>query len=38
MEIDFVEELNNWEVDDRALLKEGNVHWKLEGDGEQLVR
>lgn len=38
MEIDFVEELNNWDLDDRILLKEGNVRWQLGEDGEQLVR
>ena len=38
MEADFVEELNSWDVDDRALLKEGNVRWSLEKDGEQLVQ
>lgn len=34
MEIDFVDELNDWDVDDRALFKEGNVRWYTGEDGE----
>ena len=38
MEIDFVDELNDWDVDDRTLLKEGNVRWHTGEDGEQLAQ